>query len=164
METVSSDGVKIKGWFIYHDDPVKHKTIVYMHENEGNIGLRLDYFETVYHKLNANILTFEHTGYSRSEGHPTEKGIKKDAEAIAKFISDYGNINKRSIFLVGRSLSDAVLIYTAAKYPDLYSGVVLENTFTSIPKVVNEHFFFPKYLNGPILNNFWNSIDLVSRI
>ena len=164
METVSSDGVKIKGWFIYHPDPVKHNTIVYMHESEGNIGLRLDYFETIYHKLNANILTFAYRGYSKSEGHPTEKGIKKDADAIAKFISDNKDINKSSVFLLGRSLGGAVSIYIAAKKPDLFSGVVLENTFTSIPKVVNEHFFFPKYLNGPILNNFWNSIDLVSRI
>jgi pimeloyl-ACP methyl ester carboxylesterase len=164
VETVSSDGVKIKGWFIYHDDPVKHKTIVYMHESEGNIGLRLDYFETIYHKLNANILIFAYRGYSRSEGNPTEKGIKKDADAIAKFISDYEYINKYSVFLVGRSLGGAVSIYTAAKYPDLFRGIVLENTFTSIPDMIDEHFFFAKYFKGLILNNFWTSIDLVSRI
>ena len=83
MEAVSADGIKIKGWFIYHSSPIKHKTIVFMHESSGNIGLRLDYFQAVYHKLNVNILTFAYRGYSRSEGHPSEEGIKMDADTIA---------------------------------------------------------------------------------
>ena len=81
--------MKIRGWFIHHPNPLNHKTILFMHENAGNIGLRLDYFETVYHQLNANIITFAYRGYSRSEGKPTEMGIKMDADAIAEYVSSH---------------------------------------------------------------------------
>lgn len=65
---------------------------------------------------------------------------------------------------MGRSLGGAVSMYTAAKYPHLFRGVILENTFTSIPDMVDELFFFAKYFKGLILNNYWTSIDLVGRI
>ena len=49
IEAVGADGVKIRGWFIHHPNPVSRKTILFMHENAGNIGLRLDYYELIYH-------------------------------------------------------------------------------------------------------------------
>ena len=55
-------------------------------------------------------------------------------------------------------------MYTAAKYPSLFRGVILENTFTSISDMVDELFFFAKYFKGLILRNYWKSIDLVGRI
>jgi pimeloyl-ACP methyl ester carboxylesterase len=100
--------------------------ILFMHENAGNIGLRLDYFKTVYHHLNANIVTFANRGYSRSEGKPTEIRIKMDAEAIPEFVSGHKDIDKSSLFLVGRSLGGAVSVHTATKYPHLFRGIVLE--------------------------------------
>jgi pimeloyl-ACP methyl ester carboxylesterase len=87
-----------------------------------------------------------------------------DADAIAKFITDHQDIKKDSVFLVGRSLGGAVSLYTAVKYPYLFKGVVVENSFTSISDMVDELFFFAKYFKGLILNNFWTSIDLVGRI
>ena len=44
----SGDSVTIKGWYIYQKRPLSHPTVVFMHENAGNIGLRLDYFEMLY--------------------------------------------------------------------------------------------------------------------
>lgn len=161
---MSADGVKIRGWFIHHPNPLNHKTILFMHENAGNIGLRLDYFETVYHHLNANIVTFAYRGYSRSEGKPTEIGIKMDAEAIAEFVSEHKDIDKTSLFLVGRSLGGAVSVHTATKYPHLFRGIVLENTFTSIADMVDELFFFAKYFKRLILSNHWPSINHVGTI
>jgi fermentation-respiration switch protein FrsA (DUF1100 family) len=57
-----------------------------MHENAGNIGLRLDFFELMYTQLEVNIVSFAYRGYSSSEGSPTEEGLKKDADAIVKYI------------------------------------------------------------------------------
>ena len=54
-------------------------TIIFLHENAGNIGLRLDYFELIYHKLDVNIVCVAYRGYSRSEGEPNEPGILQDA-------------------------------------------------------------------------------------
>ena len=66
--------------------------------------------------------------------------------------------------MVGRSLGGAVSVHTATKYPHLFRGVVLENTFTSIPDMVDELFFFAKYFKRLILNNHWPSIDHVGTI
>ena len=58
-----------------------------MHENAGNIGLRLDYYHMLYSQLNVNIVTFAYRGYSNSEGAPTEDGIKLDADAMITHIN-----------------------------------------------------------------------------
>ena len=59
-----------------------------MHENAGSkaflfdlidIGLRLDFFQKLYQDLEANIVTFAYRGYTNSEGHLTEEGIKIDS-------------------------------------------------------------------------------------
>ena len=53
---------------MYHNDNEARDTIVFLHENAGNIGLRLDWFGLVYDRLNCNIVCFAYRGYSRSEG------------------------------------------------------------------------------------------------
>ena len=54
---------------MYQEENVRNKdTIIFMHENAGNIGLRLDWFELVYHKLDINIVAVGYRGYGRSEG------------------------------------------------------------------------------------------------
>lgn len=44
---MKSDGFKLHGWFITQPREVvtDAPTIVFFHENAGNIGLRMDYFE-----------------------------------------------------------------------------------------------------------------------
>ena len=85
-------------------------TVVFMHENAGNIGLRMDYFEKVYHELGVNILCVAYRGYSRSTGKPTEAGLYQDGQAIYDYISKCEFINTEKIFLLGRSLGGAVAI------------------------------------------------------
>jgi len=55
-------------------------------------------------------------------------------------------------------------MHTAAKYPHLFRGIIVENTFTSIADLVDELFFFAKYFKGLILRKYWTSIDLVGRL
>jgi len=58
-----------------------------MHENAGNIGMRLDYYHRIYMNLNVNIVTFAYRGYSESQGSPSEKGLKQDADAIINHLN-----------------------------------------------------------------------------
>lgn len=41
-------------------------------ENIVDIGLRLDFYELLYNKLDVNILSMAYRGYSSSEGTPSE--------------------------------------------------------------------------------------------
>ena len=65
----SKDGTKLQGWFMYHETNTRNRdTVIFMHENAGNIGLRLDYFELIYHNLNVNVVAVAYRGYSKSGG------------------------------------------------------------------------------------------------
>lgn len=135
-----------------------------MQENAGNLGLRLDFFEMMYEKLEVNIVAFGYRGFSYSEGTPSEEGLKKDADAIVKYLKTEKSIDQNQLFIQGRSLGGAVTIHTAVKYPDVFKGVIVENTFTSMADMVDQVMFFARHIKGYILNNHWRSIDLIGKI
>ena len=63
----TKDQIKLQGWFMFQKfEPEKQRTIIFMHENAGNIGLRLDWFEMIYKGLGVNILSVAYRGYSSS--------------------------------------------------------------------------------------------------
>ena len=79
----------IKGWLMNHPDSSHdsslnpdgsfRNTVVFFHENAGNLGLRLDYFSFLYHDLGLNVISFAYRGYSDSllqTGFPNENSIK----------------------------------------------------------------------------------------
>ena len=60
------------------EDGSKRPTILFLHENAGNLGLRMDYFNTLYHELGYNVLAFAYRGYSDSTlqaGFPSESSL-----------------------------------------------------------------------------------------
>lgn len=89
VEITTDDGIKLRGWFILQGEnnaeAKKHDTFVYFHENAGNIGLRMDYFVKM-HSLGVNLLIVAYRGFSDSEGHPSEAGLKLDGIAITNWI------------------------------------------------------------------------------
>jgi len=71
----SETDINIRGWFIKHNQTIYHPTLVYFHENPGNIGLRMDFLKLLNSDLKANILIIAYRGYSDSDGIPSEKGL-----------------------------------------------------------------------------------------
>ena len=170
VELDRGHGVVLRGWYMKHlgADPRSRRLIVFFHENAGNLGLRLDYFQQLYHVLGVDILAFAYRGYSDSTGEPTEEGLKSDAHAIMKYVKDRladTYVDKGGIFLLGRSLGGAVA--TEALTDDsksMIDGIILENTFTSIPDMVDHIFVLVRYVKGLILRIGWNTVDLVPDI
>jgi fermentation-respiration switch protein FrsA (DUF1100 family) len=70
-----------------------HETIIFFHENAGNIGNRLGSLEALYFELEVNILIVGYRGYGHSQGTPTEQGIELDADALFKFAIENKEIN-----------------------------------------------------------------------
>ena len=66
---------------MYHENSKEKDTVIFMHENAGNIGLRLDYFELIFNNLDVNIVAVAYRGFSGSQGTPSEEGIIRDARA-----------------------------------------------------------------------------------
>ena len=163
----SKDGTKLQGWFMYHEQNTRNKdTVIFLHENAGNIGLRLDYFELIYHKLEVNIVAVAYRGYSRSEGQPEQDGIIEDAQAMIDFCKKENRIDNNRVFIVGRSLGGAVGIHVQAlldqQGDDFIKGIIIENTFTSICDMADALFSFLKLIQ-PIkkmmLRLRWESIN-----
>jgi fermentation-respiration switch protein FrsA (DUF1100 family) len=57
-----------------------------------------------------------------------------------------------------------VTIHTASKYPNLFKGVIVENTFTSMSAMVDQVMPMAAPIKNWILNNHWKSIELVHKI
>ncbi|EFC36651.1 hypothetical protein NAEGRDRAFT_59950 [Naegleria gruberi] len=128
-------------------------TIIMFHGNAGNISHRLTNARDMYHTLKCNILMVEYRGYGKSTGEPSEEGLKNDAEtAIRYLLEKRSDINPNNIFIFGRSLGGAVSIYLASKYANAIRGVIVENTFMSIPKLIPA--IFPYRFISPILQFF----------
>jgi cephalosporin-C deacetylase-like acetyl esterase len=84
LTLTTADNVNIRGWFMFSNESHKETpTIVFMHENAGNLGYRIPYFKHVIQSLGVNILAIAYRGYSYSDPvAPTEAGLKLDADAI----------------------------------------------------------------------------------
>ncbi len=99
----------------------------------------MPYLQHLHQQTNSDILIVAYRGFSSSEGTPTERGLQLDAEAILDFAAKYKTKSNKhgktkNIYLLGRSLGGAVAIYssTIPKFKKVISGLILENTFTSI--------------------------------
>ena len=95
LTLTASDQVNIRGWFMFpsnNSNPKETPTIVYMHENAGNIGLRLPFYKYLINNLNVNILSMAYRGYSYSDpAKVNESGLKLDGEAINQFLKSVGD-------------------------------------------------------------------------
>jgi len=172
----------LRGWYIFKDADAEairssnRRLVVFFHENAGNIGLRLDYFELLYKRLNCDVFVIAYRGFSESDGTPNEEAIKSDMVQLNEYIRavfKHKYYNAGGIFLLGRSLGGAVGTYLAAlneseTKEDLYrhgfNGLVLENTFTSIDDMVDHIFSIVRLFKSLILRMHWNTAELIGDI
>merc|ERR1711865_662523 len=173
------DDIRIHGWFM--PAPAKKEstapTLLFCHENAGNIGMRLMEAKQIHQTLGVNLFFFDYRGSGFSEGEPSEGGLVRDAHAALRWLwqrADAGKISHSNIFVTGRSLGGAVAIQLSARlaaeepqHPP--AGVILENTFTCIEEMVGSVFaplgwiikWSPK-LKDRFLRLQWNSVDVIS--
>ena len=133
---VTADGVRLHGWFYEAENP--RAVLLYAHGNGGNVTNSLEalrFFPEVFH---TSILVFDYRGYGRSEGTPTEAGLLADARAARRWLAGRTKVAEADIVLLGRSLGGGVMVDLAAR--DGARGLVLENTYTSLPDVADSHF------------------------
>ncbi|KAL7535411.1 hypothetical protein ACHAXR_006471, partial [Thalassiosira sp. AJA248-18] len=171
------DGTTIHSWLLYHPEnnsvnkgKKKVPTIIFFHGNAGNIGLRLPNAIQMYHYLKANIWLIEYRGYGDSDDvTPNEAGLKMDAEAVLNYANNpqtrsnnmQNNVDPKRLFVFGRSLGGAVAFHMAqysqsCSYPPL-AGLIVENTFLSISKMVDHLLPYVAPFKMLILRIGWNS-------
>ena len=68
------------------------------------------------------------------------------------------------IVAFGRSLGGAVSVALAQQHPDLVKGLVLENTFASIPAMVDIMFPYVSVLKPLVCRISWDSLTKIRRL
>lgn len=140
-----------------------NKTVVVLSPNAGNIGHALPIIAMFYNNFGYNVFIYSYRGYGKSTGKPSETGLKLDAQAVMKHIAKDEQLLQSSLVLYGRSLGGAVAIYIASLVPGAVQGLILENTFLSIPKTVPHIFPFLKYFTM-FVHQRWESERLMPCI
>ncbi|CAI2369328.1 unnamed protein product [Moneuplotes crassus] len=160
----TEDSCELKGWLMLHPHPKKKSTIVFFHENAGNIGLRLPVVKSMYDSLDSNILLVGYRGYGHSTCDPSEKGLKLDSRAILDYAFNSKTIDTENVFVFGASLGGATTIYSSKFYEDKIKGLILMNTFTSLPDVVDSMNIVFKIFRPFVLSNFWPSDERIKSL
>lgn len=169
FETVyltTEDGETLHAYSLKHDPKLPNytnKTVLVLSPNAGNIGHALPIIAMFYNNFHYNVFVYSYRGYGKSTGTPSEKGIKLDTKAVMKHIASDEQFLQSSLVLYGRSLGGAVAIYIASKMQGAVQGLILENTFLSIPKTVPHIFPFLKYFTV-FVHQRWESEKIVSTI
>ncbi|KAL1117487.1 hypothetical protein AAG570_004810 [Ranatra chinensis] len=165
----SLDGTLINLYFIGQADgrSASVPTVVFFHGNAGNMGHRLHNAAGLYCHLDCNVLMVEYRGYGLSKGHPTEAGVCMDAQAAIDYLGGRHDVDHKRIVVFGRSLGGAVAIDLAARpeYSAKIWGLILGNTFTSIPDIATALFKWPFLTVLPIFcykNKFMSKLKIGS--
>lgn len=154
----TKDNVKLH---VYVMDQASPKTILMLGPNAGNMGMSVPLAAIFYQDMGYNVVTLSYRGYGKSTGTPSEIGLKIDADTALNFIQNHTTLKDTSLILYGRSLGGAVAIYLAQN--SFVKGVVLENTFLSIPRLVP--FVLPavRFLT-PLITEKWQSLETITKI
>ncbi|GAA5828934.1 hypothetical protein JCM3766R1_003872 [Sporobolomyces carnicolor] len=162
------DGIKIKAFLmLYEQDGVAAKdrpTVLLLHANAGNVGHRLPIAKVFHNRMRCNVLALSYRGYGKSEGSASEKGIKLDAQTALDYILSNEKLEKTKIWLYGQSIGGAVSIFLASQNAQRVHGLVIENTFLSLPKLVPHVLPFLSPFVPYLLHQIWPSERYITTL
>lgn len=168
LTLITPDGVKIKAFLmLYERDGVQAKdrpTVLLLHANAGNVGHRLPIAKIFYNRMRCNVLALSYRGYGRSEGTANEKGMKLDAQSALDHILSHPKLENTPIWLYGQSIGGAVSIFLASQNARRVRGLVIENTFLSLPKLVPHVLPFLSPFVPLLLHQIWPSERYISTL
>jgi abhydrolase domain-containing protein 13 len=143
----------------------RNVTVLMFHGNAGNIGFRLPIARVLEEDIGCNILMLQYRGYGLSTGTPNEKGLTIDAQTGLDYLRQRAELRGTKIVLYGQSLGGAVSIALAARNQDKgdIAGIILENTFLSIRRMIPCAFPPARYL-APLCHQIWPSEETLPTI
>lgn len=129
----------------------------------ADISHRLPNIADLLRLVKCNILIVEYRGYGRSTGSPSEIGLQIDAQTALEYLHNRSDIAHNKIFVFGRSLGGAVAVDLAARNPKALAAMVIENSFTSVPDMVDIVLPFLRYFKF-MSRNQWSSETKIADI
>jgi fermentation-respiration switch protein FrsA (DUF1100 family) len=139
------DGETLSAFFIRAPNKThsKNTTILMFHGNAGNIGHRIPIARMLTQSMDCNVFMLEYRGYGLSTGSPDEQGIKIDAQTALDYIRQRAETRNDQVVVYGQSLGGAVAVALVAKnqHDKAVAGLILENTFLSMRKLIPQWAF-----------------------
>jgi pimeloyl-ACP methyl ester carboxylesterase len=132
------DGTHIHAW--WRPCPGANEAVLYCHGNAGNLSHRGDIVEDLQNGLQQSVLIFDYPGFGKSEGAPSEQSCYAAADAAYDWLTATQGIPWERIVLLGKSLGGGVAVDLASRRS--HRALALFWTFTSIPDVAQESFFW----------------------
>ncbi|PRQ70189.1 Alpha/Beta hydrolase fold [Rhodotorula toruloides] len=165
VELSSADGTKVKAFVILaRDKPEERPTVLLLHANAGNVGHRLPIAKVFWSKMRCNVVMLSYRGYGHSEGSPTEKGIKLDAQTCLDYLKSRRELEKTDVWLYGQSIGGAVAVWLASQNAERVRGLIIENTFLSLPKLIPHLLPFLRPFLPLLLTEIWPSENYITHL
>lgn len=140
---ISSDGVKLHGWWLPHTQSEYKATIVFLHGNAGNISYHLGnaYWLTRY---GFDVLLFDYRGFGFSDGQSEIPGSMTDIAAALDYA--YKRNNQTRVVVIGQSLGAAMGVYALSlkSNKDKVRAFIEVSGFSDYQKITRD-----------VLSNWW---------
>jgi hypothetical protein len=104
------------------------------------------------------------THAGESTGVPSERGINADADAVLRFAQKHPLLQRSPVVLFGRSLGGAVAVSLCDRFPEAVSAIVVENTFLSIPAMVDTLMPWAAAVKHLVLRISWDNAKKIRTI
>jgi abhydrolase domain-containing protein 13 len=163
------DDLKLQAWFFksHRDAGVARTrpTVLFLHSNAGNLSHRIPNIRELVETCHFNVFILSYRGYGRSDGTPSEEGLKRDAAAALRYLATAGraDVDPNRIVVLGRSLGGAVGIWLAANFPEWCAALLVENAFTSVPDMVDVVLPALKRVKW-LSRNTWDNVKEIERV
>jgi len=163
----TSDGETLHAFLLRPPNAALRKdiTLLTFHGNAGNIGHRLPIGKVLSESLGCHVFLLQYRGYGLSTGAPDEDGLTIDAQTALDYVRNHKDLQNTKIVIYGQSLGGAVSIKLVAKNQEVgdIAGLILENTFTSMRKLIPSIMPPAKYLVR-LCHQQWNSDETLPKI
>ncbi|QIX00036.1 hypothetical protein AMS68_005553 [Peltaster fructicola] len=161
------DGETLSSFLIRPANPSQAQpvTILMLHGNAGNIGHRVPIAKVLANEYHCTVFMLEYRGYGLSTGIPTEAGLVIDSQTGLDYLRSRKDLADTKLVVYGQSIGGAVAIDLVSKNQEAgdIAGLILENTFLSIAKMIPAVMPAAKYLI-PLCHEYWRSELTIPKI
>jgi len=157
IELRMQDGTRLVGWYLAakggegRRGAAKTPAMLWFYGNGETIAAIWPIIRD-FRPPNAALLVVDYPGYGASGGRATEAGMYEAADLAYNALSARPDVDRRRIYVYGRSLGSAAATYTASNHE--VAGLILESPFTSARGMAAQHYrIFPRFLVRLELDN-----------
>lgn len=154
LEVVTSDGISHLAWLVPAEGKAFARVVVF----NGNAGHKRDRLPLARDLTvrGMEVVLFDYRGYGDTEGSPSERGLLRDAAAVAEAASD----TDLPVVYLGESLGAAVATLLAVDRPP--AALVLRSPFTSLADMARTH--YPALPAGLLLQDRYEVEEAIARL